>query len=209
VARQLHRYLDLIGFVLFAPAVLQLLLALQYGGNQFPWNSSRVIGLFSGSAANFIVWFLWNRHKGDGALLPHAMIGRTAVWASGVYQGLLMAAVYGGIYFLPIYFQAINAASPLLSGIYLLPTILPQLVTAASSGLISTPHPTVSTLLGANIYYSFKDRLHNAAGLFFINRLIGCQRLVLVASTWQRKSRVGWISSHRWYWLWCRIASGS
>ncbi|KAI1403324.1 major facilitator superfamily domain-containing protein [Hypoxylon fuscum] len=136
VARQLHRYLDLIGFVLFAPAVLQLLLALQYGGNQFPWNSSRVIGLFSGSAANFIVWFLWNRRKGDGALLPHAMIGRTAVWASGVYQGLLMAAVYGGIYYLPIYFQAINAASPLLSGVYLLPTILPQLVTAASSGLI-------------------------------------------------------------------------
>ncbi|KAI0804931.1 major facilitator superfamily domain-containing protein [Xylaria sp. FL0064] len=136
VARQLHRDLDLIGFVLFAPAVLQLLLALQYGGNQFPWNSSRVIGLFSGSAANFIVWFFWNRHKGDGALLPHAMIGRTAVWASGVYQGLLMAAVYGGIYFLPIYFQAINDASPLLSGVYLLPTILPQLVTAASSGLI-------------------------------------------------------------------------
>lgn len=136
VARQLHRHLDLIGFVLFAPAVLQLLLALQYGDNQFPWNSSRVIGLFSGSAANFIIWFLWNRHKGDGALLPHAMIGRTAVWASGVYQGLLMAAVYGGIYYLPIYFQAINAASPLLSGVYLLPTILPQLVTAASSGLI-------------------------------------------------------------------------
>ncbi|KAI1281633.1 major facilitator superfamily domain-containing protein [Xylaria sp. FL0933] len=136
VVRQLHRHLDLIGFVLFAPAVLQLLLALQYGGNQFPWNSSRVIGLFAGSAANFIVWFIWNRRKGNGALLPYAMIGRTAVWASGVYQGLLMAAVYGGIYFLPIYFQAINGASPLLSGVYLLPTILPQLVTAASSGLI-------------------------------------------------------------------------
>lgn len=141
VVRQLHRHLDLIGFVLFAPAVLQLLLALQYGGNQFPWNSSRVIGLFCGSAANFAVWFFWNRHKGDGALLPYSMIGKTAVWASGVYQGLLMAAVYGGIYFLPIYFQAVNAAGPLLSGVYLLPTILPQLVTAASSGLISALHP--------------------------------------------------------------------
>jgi hypothetical protein len=169
---------------LFAPAVLQLLLALQYGGNQFPWNSSRVIGLFSGSAANFIVWFLWNWHKGDGALLPHAMIARTPVWASGVYQGLLMSAVYGGVYFLPIYFQAIIDASPLLSGVYLLPTILPQLVTAASSGLISKPHSTAPNLLGTNVLYSIKDRLCNAVGFSFINDLIGCQRLVLIAPTW-------------------------
>ncbi|PSS25083.1 hypothetical protein M430DRAFT_96323 [Amorphotheca resinae ATCC 22711] len=136
VLRQLHHKLDLIGFVLFAPAVLQLLLALQYGGNQFLWNSSRVIGLFCGSAATFVVWFLWNWRKGNGALLPPAMVGRTAVWTSGVYQGLLMSANYGGIYFLPVYFQAINNAGPMLSGVYLLPTILPQLVTAASSGFI-------------------------------------------------------------------------
>lgn len=155
VVRQLHHYLDLIGFVLFAPAVLQLLLALQYGGNQFPWNSSRVIGLFCGSAANFVVWFFWNWHKGDG-----------------------------GIYFLPIYFQAINAASPMLSGVYLLPTILPQLVMAASSGLISKPHPSVSSLLVANIDYSNKNGLRNTFGVLLNNLPNDCQRLVLVASTW-------------------------
>ncbi|KAH8646477.1 efflux pump [Tricladium varicosporioides] len=136
ILKKLHHYLDLIGFPLFAPAVLQLLLALQYGGNMYAWNSSQVIGLFCGSASIFIVWFFWNCHKGDDALLPHSMIHRTAVWASGVYQGFLIAAVYGGIYFLPIYFQAINNASPILSGIYLLPTILPQLFMAASSGVI-------------------------------------------------------------------------
>lgn len=134
---KLHQYLDLVGFCLFAPAVLQLLLALQYGGNQYAWNSSVVIGLLCGSVVTFVVWFFWNRYKGEDALLPHSMISQTAVWASGVYQGFLMAAVYGGIYFLPIYFQAINGASPMLSGVYLLPTILPQLVMAVSSGAIS------------------------------------------------------------------------
>ncbi|KAK6070015.1 MFS multidrug transporter [Seiridium cupressi] len=159
---QLPHYLDFIGFILFAPAVLQLLLALQYGGNQFPWNSSRVIGLFCGSAANFVVWFFWNWHKGEKALLPHAMIGRTAVWASGIYQGLLMSAVYGGIYFLPIYFQAINAASPMLSGVYLLPTILPQLVMAASSGLIITKMGYVIPLaLFSTIFLSTASGLYS------------------------------------------------
>jgi hypothetical protein len=210
VLRQLHHKLDLIGFVLFAPAVLQLLLALQYGGNQFPWNSSRVIGLFCGSAATFVVWFLWNWRKGDGALLPPAMVGRTAVWTSGVYQGLLMSANYGGIYFLPVYFQAINNAGPMSSGVYLLPTILPQLVTAASSGFISMPHisiPTDKLLVADN--NSIKNWLRNAFGVLLHSPLIDGQRLILVASTWQFNWRVGWIPNRRRYWLRCRIASGS
>lgn len=137
VLPRLHHYLDLLGFALFAPAVLQLLLALQYGSQTYPWNSSRVIGLFCGAGATFAVWLLWNFRMGDRALLPHSLISRTTIWTSGMYQAFLMSAVYGAIYYLPIYFQAINNASAMLSGVYLLPTILPQLVTAASSGALS------------------------------------------------------------------------
>ncbi|KAI0173703.1 efflux pump [Hypoxylon sp. FL1284] len=134
--RRLHHYLDLIGFALFAPAVLQLLLALQYGGNQYPWKSSRVIGLFCGSAASFVVWLFWNRHKGDDALLPPSMLKRRVVWSSGLYQAFMISAVYGATFFLPIYFQAINNATAVLSGVYLLPTILPQLLFAGLSGVL-------------------------------------------------------------------------
>lgn len=208
VIRQLHHYLDLIGFVLFAPVILQLLLALQYGGNQFPWNSSRVIGLFCGSAANFVVWFFWNRHKGDRALLPPAMVGRTAVWAAGVYQGLLMSGVYGGIYYLPIYFQTVNAASPILSGVFLLPTILPQLVTAASSGFISRLHANISSFLVVNINNSIKDRLRDTFGVGLDDLTIDCQRLVLVASTRQSSWRMDRVPDFGGYWLRCRDASG-
>ncbi|KAI1370090.1 major facilitator superfamily domain-containing protein [Hypoxylon crocopeplum] len=136
VLMRLHHYLDLLGFILFAAAVLQLLLALQFGGNNYPWNSSQVIGLFCGSGVTAIVWFFWNQYKGEEALLPHSMISRTAVWSSGLYQAFLMAAVYGATFYLPIYFQAINEATAILSGVYLLPTILPQLFVAASSGAL-------------------------------------------------------------------------
>ena len=151
VLRKLHHHLDLLGFVLFAPAVLQLLLALQYGGSQYPWNSSRVIGLFCGSAANFAVWFWWNWYKGDDALLPPSMVKQTAVWASGLYQAFMISAVYGATFFLPIYFQAINDATPMLSGVYLLPTILPQLFAAGASGVLcefeASPHHGGSLLM--------------------------------------------------------------
>ncbi|KAK8087650.1 major facilitator superfamily domain-containing protein [Apiospora hydei] len=138
VFARLHHYLDLLGFVLFSAAVLQLLLALQFGGNTAPWGSAKVIGLFCGSGATAIVWYFWNRYKGEDALLPHSMINRRTVWASGLYQAFLMSAVYGAVFYLPIYFQAINSASPILSGVYLLPTILPQLVMVGASGKLLT-----------------------------------------------------------------------
>lgn len=133
---RLHKYLDLIGFCLFAPAVLQLLLALQYGGSKYSWSSSQVIGLFCGSAATCIVWFLWNWHKGEDALLPLSLIRRTTIWAGSLFQAFLFTAILGGIFFLPIYFQAIKGVDALLSGVYLLPTILPQLFFAGLTGLL-------------------------------------------------------------------------
>ncbi|KAK8076199.1 major facilitator superfamily domain-containing protein [Apiospora phragmitis] len=135
---RLHHHLDLVGFVLFTPAVLMLLLALQFGGQAYPCNSSQVLGLFCGAGVTAIVWYFWNRHRGDDAMTPHALISRRDVLAAGIYEAFLMSAVYGPVYYLPIYFQAVNGASAMLSAVYLLPMILAQLfVAGAAGGLVS------------------------------------------------------------------------
>jgi hypothetical protein len=113
---------------------LQLLLALQFGGRTYPWNSSQVIGLFVGAAATFAVWFLWNRHRGEDAMMPRALIRRKNVLAAALYNASQTSALYAAIYYLPIYFQAVKGASAVLSGVYLLPLILFQLAFAAASG---------------------------------------------------------------------------
>ncbi|KAK0713568.1 major facilitator superfamily domain-containing protein [Lasiosphaeria miniovina] len=138
VLPRIHHHLDLFGFALFAPAVIQLLLALQYGGNQFAWNSSQVIGLFVGAGATFIVWAFWNYRKGDDALLPVSIIRRRTIWASALNYGFLMSTLLGVSYFLPIYFQAVKDLNAVLSGVNLLPTIFPQLVFAIGSGVLVT-----------------------------------------------------------------------
>ena len=38
--------LDLLGFAIFAPAAIQFLLALQWGGTKYRWDSATTIGLF-------------------------------------------------------------------------------------------------------------------------------------------------------------------
>ncbi|RFU26481.1 hypothetical protein B7463_g9868, partial [Scytalidium lignicola] len=135
---KLHRHLDLLGFALLAPAIVQLLLALQYGGNQFTWNSSQVIGLFCGAGVTFIVWIFWNYHKADDALLPFSIIMRRPVWMSGTNYAFMMATVFGSTYFLPIYFQAVKGVNAIMSGVYLLAIVLPQLISAVIGGSLVT-----------------------------------------------------------------------
>ncbi|ROW03612.1 hypothetical protein VPNG_07165 [Cytospora leucostoma] len=136
VLQNIHHHLDLLGFALFAPAIVMLLLALQFGGNEYPWNSSQVIGLFCGAGAIFIVWMVWNYHKGADALLPVAIIRRRVIWMSGVNYTFLLSTLFGASYFLPIYFQAVKGVSAVLSGVYLLATILPQLLSAVIGGTL-------------------------------------------------------------------------
>ncbi|KAI0479725.1 MFS general substrate transporter [Xylaria cf. heliscus] len=152
---RLHHHLDLVGFILFAPAILQLLLALQFGGRTYAWNSSQVIGLFVGAAATFVAWFLWNRYRGEDAMMPRALIRRKNVLAAALYNACQTSALYAAIYYLPIYFQAVKGDSAILSGVYLLPLILFQLVFAgASGGVVQKIGYTIPITLFASVFLS-------------------------------------------------------
>ncbi|KAG4223304.1 hypothetical protein PC116_g28228 [Phytophthora cactorum] len=125
---------DLPGFVFFAPSAIMLFLALQYGGNQFRWNSQQVIGLFCGSGANFIVWLIWERRQGSNAMVPIAMIKQRVMWASCVAALFLSGTMFITAYYLPIYFQTVRAATPFISGVHVLPNILAQMILGIIAG---------------------------------------------------------------------------
>lgn len=136
VVRSLHTSLDLFGFAIFAPALIMLLLALQWGGTAYAWNSSQIIGLFCGAGATFIIFLLWDYHKGDAAMLPFSIARRRTVWASCIVYGLFMGNLYTASYWVPVYFQGVKGASPTMSGVYILPMIIAHVIAALSSGPI-------------------------------------------------------------------------
>jgi hypothetical protein len=136
----LHK-LDLIGFVLFAPAAIQLLLALEYGGNEYAWGSATVIGLFCGAGGTFALFLYWEYRQGDRAMIPLSMVAKRTVWSSCLVMLGLFGMVLCASYYLPVYFQAIKNESPMMSGVYILPSILSQLALAVTSGALSKyPH---------------------------------------------------------------------
>jgi hypothetical protein len=130
------RRLDLIGFAAFAPSVVMLLLALDWGGTSYSWRSAKLIGLLCGAFILFGIFLYWEYRKGTEALLPLALL-RHRIIASSYCNGMLQAgALMQMTYFLPLWFQAIKNDSPTTSGVDVLPTVGSQIIFAAIGGVI-------------------------------------------------------------------------
>lgn len=129
---------DLIGFALFAPAAIQVFLALEFAGNRHPWSSPQVIGLFCGAAGMGVVFSIWNYRKGDAAMIPVSVLKLTVMWASCCTILLLFGSVFVMAYYLPLFFQGVRGDTPFESGVHLLPTILTQVVFTLAAGRLGT-----------------------------------------------------------------------
>src|SRR3981189_1597991 len=73
---------DLYGTIVFIPAIICLLLALQWGGTQYPWGSGRIIALFvvfGVLIAIFIVIQVW---KQDSATIPPSIMKKRSMAAA-------------------------------------------------------------------------------------------------------------------------------
>lgn len=143
-AKSLLHGLDILGFVLLTAFAIQLLLALQWGGSAYPWDSSVVIGLLCGAIVTFLMFLFWQHRQGDNAMIPFSIVSQTVVWCGCIVYGFLMAALFLLTYYLPIYFQSVKDASAILSGVYTLPNILSQLGAAILSGVLGESRPNLS-----------------------------------------------------------------
>lgn len=132
------RGLDGLGFALFAGSVVMLLLALQWGGVDYPWRSPVVVGLLVGSGAALALFVPWQMRMQDDALIPPrlftahrnvALICAASFFINGPFQMV--------IYWLPIWFQAVLGASPVSSGTFYLPTVISDVLASfIGSGIV-------------------------------------------------------------------------
>jgi MFS family permease len=135
---QVFHTLDVIGFTIFAPAIIMFLLALSWGGTAgHPWNSATIIGLFLGSAPVFAIFLAWEYHRGATAMLPLAMFRQRVVAVATLVQFCVMGAAMTTIYYMPVYFQAVRGRSPTIAGAYLVPMVGAQILTAVGGGFLS------------------------------------------------------------------------
>ncbi|KAJ3578732.1 hypothetical protein NPX13_g1830 [Xylaria arbuscula] len=130
------RQMDAVGTVLFIGAVVSLLLVLQWGGQLYPWNSSRIIALLVVFGILVIIFTFWEWKQGDTAIIPFRIMRKRSI-----HMGALVLFALGGssldyAYYLPIYFQSAQGVSTIQSGVRFISLVLPQIVGLVVVGAI-------------------------------------------------------------------------
>jgi MFS family permease len=161
---QIKRF-DLYGTAVFLPAIVCLLLALQWGGSKYPWKSGQVIALLVLFAVLIIAFLAIQVWKQEDATVPPRVFKNRNVWGSAWFGAMLGACFFVLVYYLPIWFQAIKGVSATKSGIMNLPAILGLVVISmVAGGAVTyfgyyTPFMLVSSVLmaiGAGLLSTFE-----------------------------------------------------
>jgi len=128
-----HHQVDYPGMVTLSLGVMALLLALSWGGSEYPWGSFPVIGLL----VLFVVLlaaFLYIETKSREPLIPLSLFGNRIVAVSEIVVFLTAFGMFGAITFVPLFFQGVLGATATASGGYLTPMILGQVSGSFISG---------------------------------------------------------------------------
>ncbi|KAJ4293809.1 hypothetical protein N0V88_005320 [Collariella sp. IMI 366227] len=130
--------LDLLGTFFMVPSVVCLLLALQWGGTEHAWKSSVIIGLFVGFVLMMGIFIGIQIWKGDKGTLPPRLFKNRDVVCAMLFAFFFGASFFPLVYYLSLYFQAIQGDTAVQAGIKLLPMLIAVVITSVGSGGLIT-----------------------------------------------------------------------
>lgn len=161
--------IDYTGAILICAAFVSGVMAINFGGIVYAWDSGRIIGLFVTSGVLFILFGLQQSFSilttEDRRIFPvpflksRTMLLLFASMASG------STATFIPIYFVPLFFQFVRNSSALAAGVHLLPFICLLVVFCIANGAImaSTGYYSpwylfggICTLIGEALLYTIK-----------------------------------------------------
>lgn len=120
--------LDYAGMVLLMGGLVSFVMAINWGGITYPWDSGRIIGLFVTAGVLFIllavqqVWTVTTTLP--RRLLPVQFFRSRTILLLFAATGASAAAVFIPIYFVPLFFQFTRGDGALDAGVRLLPLIV-------------------------------------------------------------------------------------
>ncbi|KAH7128986.1 major facilitator superfamily domain-containing protein [Dactylonectria macrodidyma] len=127
--------IDWVGTVSILAITLLLLVGLDLGGAIFPWSSPKVICLLV-SGTLMIGFFIFTEQRlAKYPLMPLEVFKNWSNNATFLVASSQAMILVGGEYYLPLFFQSVQQASPLRSGVLMLPLIVTQAVVEILAGI--------------------------------------------------------------------------
>ena len=149
--RKPHK-IDVAGSVTLSSGITALLLATVWGGNQYPWNSWQIVGLYS-AAAVLLIAFAWIETRAPEPVLP-LRLWKSRIFTFSNIAGMCVAmTMFGAIFFLPVFVQGVIGNSVTNSGAILVPMLVAMVVTSIGSGQVISRTGRYKVILLAGIAF--------------------------------------------------------
>ncbi|KAF5879105.1 putative major facilitator superfamily transporter protein [Botrytis fragariae] len=118
------RRMDPIGTLVFTAGIVSVLLALQFGGNQYSLGDTRSILLFILGGILLVTFVTIQFTSGDDATVPIRIIRQRSVASVAWFSFFNSCSFYLVFYYIPIWFQAVQGLDAFDSGLHALPLVL-------------------------------------------------------------------------------------
>ncbi|MGN2641295.1 MDR family MFS transporter [Nocardia takedensis] len=127
--------IDYAGIGAVALGVSCLILGLEWGGQEYPWASWQVIGLFL-AAAVFLAAFVAIELRAEEPTLPMRLFRSNVFTVCSILSFIVGFAMLGSMTYLPAYLQYVDGISATASGVRTLPLVAGLFLTSILSGQI-------------------------------------------------------------------------
>lgn len=171
------KQMDAPGTLILLPAVVCLLIALQWGGTKYPWGNGRIIALLVLAVVLLSVFVFIEYRSGDRATLPFRVLKNRNIWGSSIFGSCVVASFFTMLYYvcplpihlytfcwllkvplqIPIWFQAIKGATPIKSGVMTLPLVVSYVIFSFGTG-------SLTSVLGYYVQWAYLTVILSAVG---------------------------------------------
>ena len=125
--------IDYLGIVTLILAVVPLLLALSWADVEYPWRSVQIISMFAFSAV-MVPLFIVVESRAEEPIIPMWIFRNRIVAVSTFVIFITGFGMFGGIIFIPLFFQGVLGLSATASGNFLTPMMLGMIAGSIISG---------------------------------------------------------------------------
>lgn len=179
VARTLHlkhtrtdHRIDYWGAAALAIGLVPLLTVAEQG-RTWGWTSTNSVVCYAIGAVGLIMFYLAERMMKDEALIPLRIFRSRAVSVTILASVIVGMAMFGAMMMLPLYMQIVHNASPMKSGLMMLPLVLGMMTASIVSGQL-----TAKT--GAVRIFPIIGTALMAIGMFLLSHITADTQLWLV-----------------------------
>ena len=129
--------IDYIGAALLTLGTVPLLLGFTWAGTQYAWLSVQTIGIFALAAASLTAFTIYEamlERRGGQPIIEPSLFKNSIFSVSTLVTIVFGMALFGSIFFIPLYVQGVVGVSATNSGLLLTPLMLTSIVGSVVSG---------------------------------------------------------------------------